>query len=151
MRRRLMLLVYGFLLLTLLLPFQAAAAEAGSAVEAESSDSGVTMVAAGGGHSLALKEDGTVWAWGVRSITRQRKSDFSSTTPVQVKDLKEVVAVAAGDGHSLALKSDGTVWAWGINEYGVLGEDPYTNRIPFNPRSSAGSQFSSRHRCERST
>ena len=51
MKRRFMLLVCGFLMLTLLLPFQAAAAEADSAVEAESSNSGVTMVAAGRSYS----------------------------------------------------------------------------------------------------
>ncbi|KRE33945.1 RCC1 domain-containing protein [Paenibacillus sp. Soil522] len=119
MRRWFMLLVCGFLLLTLLLPFQAATAEAGSAVVAESSNAGVTMVAAGGGH-LALKEDGTVWTWG-------------DGLPVQVKDLEEVVTVAAGGGHSLALKEDGTVWAWGSNEYGVLGKDPYNTGSSLTP------------------
>ncbi|RCW49188.1 fibronectin type III domain-containing protein [Paenibacillus prosopidis] len=123
MKRRFMLLVCGFLILTLLLPFQAAAAEAGSAVVAESSNSGVTMVAAGRFHSLALKEDGTVWAWG-NSFTLGNGTPYSSATPVQAKDLDSVTAVAAGGDHSLALKSDGTVWAWGENEYGVLGEDP---------------------------
>ncbi|MDQ0114055.1 RCC1 domain-containing protein [Paenibacillus harenae] len=128
MRRQLILLVCGFLLLTLFLPFQAAAAEAGSAVVVESSDSGVTMVAAGEAHSLALKEDGTVWAWG-DGLVLGNGSYFSSTTPVQVKDLEDVVTIAAGDRHSLALKSDGTVWAWGNNEYGVLGEDSYSIRL----------------------
>ncbi|MGM0879873.1 MAG: fibronectin type III domain-containing protein [Bacillota bacterium] len=131
MKRRFMLLVCGFLILTLLLPFQAAAAEADSAVVAESSKSGVTMVAAGEAHSLALKEDGTVWAWGY-GLVLGHGSYFSSTTPVQVKDLEEVVMVAAGHDHSLALKSDGTVWAWGSSEYGNLGEDP-DNRYRLTP------------------
>ena len=59
MRRRFMLLVCGILLLTLLLPFQAAAAEAGSEVSTENMKSGVTMVVGGGTHTLALKQDGT--------------------------------------------------------------------------------------------
>ncbi len=93
MKRRFMLLVYGFLMLTLLLPFQAAAAEADSAVVAESSKTGVTMVETGG-PTLALKEDGTVWEWG--RIEVGWKYD-NGTTPVQVQDLSSVVAIATGD------------------------------------------------------
>ncbi|WP_051250723.1 fibronectin type III domain-containing protein [Paenibacillus harenae] len=128
MRRQFMLLVCGFLVMTLILPFQAAATEAGSAVAAESSNLGVTMVAGGKGHSLALKEDGTVWAWGQGGVLGNG-TGYASTTPVQVTGLEEVVMVAAGHDHSLALKSDGTVWAWGSSEYGNLGEDPDRYRL----------------------
>ncbi|MDQ8734335.1 fibronectin type III domain-containing protein [Paenibacillus sp. LHD-38] len=114
MRPRFMLLVCGFLLLTLLLPFQAAA-ESGSPVVAESLNSGVTMVAGGTGHTLDLKQNGTVWAWGNNEYGQL--GDGTTTdhhfTPVQVQGLDSVSEIAAGDSHSLALKSDGTVWAWG--------------------------------------
>ena len=122
MRRRFMLLVCGILLLTLLLPFQAAAAEAGSEVSTENMKSGVTMVVGGGTHTLALKQDGTVWAWGANE--HAQLGDGSKTNrnfPVQVQGLDSVIAVAAGGAHSLALKSDGTVWAWGNNSNGQLG------------------------------
>ncbi|MDQ0063086.1 RCC1 domain-containing protein, partial [Paenibacillus harenae] len=122
MRRRFMLLVCGFLLLTLLLPFQAAAAEVGSAVAAESSNSGVTMVVGGVTHTLALKQDGTVWAWGENILAQLGDgSTTNRSSPVQVTELDSVIAVAAGSAHSLALKSDGTVWAWGNNSNGQLG------------------------------
>src|SRR6266568_1423102 len=65
-------------------------------------------IAAGAGHSLALKSDGTVVAWG---YNRYRQA----TVPA---NLTGVAAVAAGDLHSLALKSDGTVVAWGNNNLG---------------------------------
>jgi alpha-tubulin suppressor-like RCC1 family protein len=71
---------------------------------------GVTAIAGGRGHSLALKGDGTVWAWG-----------DNSSTPGQVNNLTGVTAIAAGGGHNLALKGDGTVWAWGYNPNGQLG------------------------------
>src|SRR5262249_55210236 len=82
----------------------------------------VVGVAAGQYHSLAVKRDGTVWAWG-GDVSGQlgNNSTASHTSPVQVALLTGVAAVAAGQYHSLALKSDGTVWAWGKNDSGQLG------------------------------
>lgn len=129
MKRRFMLLVCAFLLLTLLVPFQAAAAEAGSAVAAESLNSGVTMVAGGTDHTLDLKQDGTVWAWGNNDYGQLGDgTTLDRYTPVQVQGLDSVVAISAGSGFSLALKSDGTVWAWGGNWNGQLGDSSVAYR-----------------------
>ncbi|MFC6883614.1 S8 family serine peptidase [Actinomadura yumaensis] len=84
-------------------------------------------VAAGGRHSLAVRSDGTVWAWG--SNDNGQLGDGTTTTrtgPVQVTGLTGVTAVAAGDAFSLALKSDGTVWAWGSGNQGQLGDGART-------------------------
>lgn len=86
-------------------------------------------VAAGGVHSLALKDDGTVWAWGFNDTGQL--GDGTTTdrnTPVQVSALSDIAAIAAGYDHSLALKSDGTVWAWGYNYDGQLGDGTTYNR-----------------------
>jgi alpha-tubulin suppressor-like RCC1 family protein len=92
---------------------------------------GVNAIAAGADHSLALKDDGTVWAWGNNTsgqglrISGQLGTDEipSSNTPVEVGDLPGgVEAIAAGSAHGLALKDDGIVWAWGNNNSGQLGD-----------------------------
>ncbi|MGB9858596.1 MAG: Ig-like domain-containing protein [Moorellaceae bacterium] len=95
----------------------------------------VVALAAGWDFSLALRSDGSVWAWGNNSYGQLGDGTTTShTTPVQVKGpngsgyLTDVVAVAAGYSHSLALRSDGTVWAWGKNTYGRLGDGTTTNR-----------------------
>jgi alpha-tubulin suppressor-like RCC1 family protein len=100
--------------------------------------SGLTnAIAVAGGrlHSLALKNDGTVWAWGDNSL--DELGDGTTTghnTPVQVKgpggagNLTQIVAIAAGDYHNLAVKSDGTVWAWGYNGSGQLGDGTTSSR-----------------------
>ena len=84
-------------------------------------------VAAGSQHSLALKADGTVWAWGWGEFGQL--GDGSATDrwmPVQVGPLAGVIAIAAGAAHCLALKDDGTVWAWGANRSGQLGDGTTT-------------------------
>jgi len=89
---------------------------------------GITKLAAGDLHSLAVKEDGSLWAWG-RNWYGQLgiHSNNDHTVPYQVHGpgnvgyLTDVVDVAAGANHSLALKSDGTVWAWGYGGHGQLG------------------------------
>jgi alpha-tubulin suppressor-like RCC1 family protein len=90
----------------------------------------VKAVAAGGGHSLALKSDGTVWAWGWNGDGQLGDGTTRSrTAPVQVSGLTGVVRIAAGGAHSLAVKDDGTVWAWGSNAGGQLGDGTTMDRL----------------------
>lgn len=84
--------------------------------------SNATAIAAGAQHSLAVKSDGTIWAWGGNGSGQLGNGTTTpSSTPIAVGTLSNASAVAAGNGFSLALKQDGTVWAWGDNTYGQLG------------------------------
>lgn len=92
----------------------------------------VKAIAAGCYHSLALKEDGTVWAWGENSEGQLGDgTDEDRNAPVPVGNLNGVKAIAAGGYHSLAAKVDGTVWAWGNNTFGQLGDG--SNDQSFTP------------------
>jgi uncharacterized protein (TIGR03437 family) len=103
--------------------------------------SGVVAVAAGAEatHSLALKNDGTVCAWGDNG--RGQLGDGTTTsrsTPVQVRvqvsgqsgltGLSGVVAVAGGSAFNLVLRNDGTVWAWGANDWAQCGDGTHIDR-----------------------
>jgi alpha-tubulin suppressor-like RCC1 family protein/subtilisin family serine protease len=71
-------------------------------------------IAGGYLHGLALRNDGTVWAWGDNNHGQLGDGTTKNkTTPVLVSGLSGVIAIAGGGYRSLALKNDGTVWAWG--------------------------------------
>ncbi len=88
-----------------------------SNVVAISTDAGMAV------HTVALKSDGTVWAWGGNSWYNQLGdgTSLNSSVPVQVKGLSGIINVTAGSFHSIASKSDGTLWVWGATE--LLGLD----------------------------
>ncbi len=94
----------------------------------------VVAVAAGYQYSLALTEDGKVWAWGINQFGQLGDGtlDLKRSTPKQVANLDTVIAISAGAEHCLALRKDGTVWAWGNNLFGALGNSStgLTSRIP---------------------
>jgi alpha-tubulin suppressor-like RCC1 family protein len=90
---------------------------------------GAGSIAGGATHSLAVRSDGTVWAWGQGTSGQLGNGGTAnSSVPVQVSGLTGVVAVAAGSSFSAALKSDGTVWEWGANASGQLGDNTTTQR-----------------------
>jgi alpha-tubulin suppressor-like RCC1 family protein len=85
--------------------------------------SNVAAISAGGNHSLALLNDGTVKAWGANSNGQLGIGTTSgSDVPVAVSGLSEVTSVAAGSEFSLALLGDQTVDSWGFNEFAQLGD-----------------------------
>jgi alpha-tubulin suppressor-like RCC1 family protein len=92
--------------------------------------SGFKDISAGERHSLALKEDGTVWTWGSNEVGQlgTGRWNIDSTTPVRAYDLSGVTAISAGAYHSLALRETGSVFAWGGNSRGQLGDETTTNR-----------------------
>jgi uncharacterized repeat protein (TIGR01451 family) len=105
---------------------------------------GVIDISAGGStgssdHSLAVRNDGTVWAWGDNFGMQLGLpvADFTPhPTPLQVNGITSAVAVAAGGKHSAALRSDGTVWAWGDNNRLQLADA--TNCCRPTPKQVAG-------------
>jgi alpha-tubulin suppressor-like RCC1 family protein len=89
---------------------------------------GAIGIAAGYDHAVAMKTDGTVWAWGSNNNGQLGNGTTTgSVTPVQVSGISGVAAVAAGYFDSVALKIDSTVWTWGSNSNGQLGNGTTTD------------------------
>lgn len=92
----------------------------------------VKAISAGGQFTLALKEDGTVWAWGFNENGELGNGAYDEKTrialgdnksePTEVFELQDVVEIAAGCFHAMAVTNDGGIWAWGSNDEGQLGD-----------------------------
>jgi len=89
-------------------------------------------VSAGYFHVIAIKNNGTLWAWGRNN--NGQLGDGTTTNrnvPIQIGTDNDWVSVKGGGLHSLALKSNGSLWAWGSNNVGQLGEISFNTYIPF--------------------
>jgi len=74
------------------------------------------------GYSLALAEDGTVWAWGANpSSVFGDPTAPARSTPALVVGLTDVVAIATRARHVLALDAEGVLYGWGSNGSGQVG------------------------------
>jgi alpha-tubulin suppressor-like RCC1 family protein len=93
------------------------------------SDSNWRSVGAGGSHTLAIKDDGTLWGWGDNSVGEIGDGTTTSRlAPTRVGSDSDWSSVSAGGSHTLAIKDDGTLWGWGDNRYGQVGDGSHTNR-----------------------
>jgi alpha-tubulin suppressor-like RCC1 family protein len=100
----------------------------------------VIAVAAGNNHTVALKSDGTVWAWGQNTYgqlgdntTTQRLTPVQVHAPDNIGFLNDIAAITAGNGYTLAMNRKGKVFGWGFNGYGQLGTGNFTDYLTPRP------------------
>ncbi len=99
-------------------------------------DSGVTWSkvfgTANANWRLAIKQNGTMWAWGQNDDGQLGQNDTSKrSSPTQIGSLTTWVTGTAGGssgGSTAAIKTDGTLWTWGKNQYGELGINSVASR-----------------------
>lgn len=81
----------------------------------------LVTVSARNKHSLALRSDGRVWAWGWNEEGQVGEAPFEMVRAPELVPLDAVTMIAAGGVMSVAVREDGTVWSWGRNMRGELG------------------------------
>lgn len=95
-------------------------------------DSDWAAVAAGDFHTLALKTDGSLWAWGENTSGQVGDGSIApknQPVPVKIGTDTNWVSIAAGGSHSIALKADNSLWAWGSNNGGQLGNGAHVDAV----------------------
>ena len=87
-------------------------------------------VSAGSVHTVAIKTDGSLWAWGWNGGGQLGDGTTEDrVAPVWVGADYDWAYVAVGGGYAVAIKEDGTLWAWGDNRHGQLGDGTTIDRM----------------------
>ena len=88
-----------------------------------------SSVSAGYYHTIAIKTDGTLWAWGFNNYGQLGDGTTTNrSSPTQIGSGTNWSSVSAGGYHTVAIKTDGTLWVWGNNGNGKLGDGTTTDR-----------------------
>lgn len=92
----------------------------------------VNNLSAGGGYSMFLDSDGSLWTWGRKEYgVLGPEAITDRIVPMKAEGLDDFISVSAGAYHNMGLKADGTVWTWGRNHRGQLGyAEPESTDIP---------------------
>jgi alpha-tubulin suppressor-like RCC1 family protein len=87
-------------------------------------------VSGGQTHTVGLKTDGSLWAWGNGAYGGIGNNSVTNTSsPVrEITSSSTWCTVSAGLNHTAAVKTDGTLWTWGFNSCGQLGDNSTTSR-----------------------
>lgn len=105
---------------------------------------GAVRVTGGDFHSLAVTQNGRLWAWGYNTEGQVGNGDLTPAntgilTPVLLDAPTGVAAVDAGGIHTVALTSTGEVWTWGSNQFGSCGNGGRRDvRLPVRPPGVVG-------------
>jgi alpha-tubulin suppressor-like RCC1 family protein len=88
------------------------------------------QVSAGCQHTAAVRQNGTLWAWGLGSSGRLGDGTTTNkTSPVTpLGDFTDWCQVAAGCNHTAAVRQNGTLWTWGDGGQGRLGNNCGANQ-----------------------
>ena len=83
------------------------------------------QISAGRAHSLAVRQNGTLWAWGSNQYGRLGdNTTVAKSSPVSViGGFTDWCQASAGTTFSLAVRQNGTAWGWGRNNDGVVGDN----------------------------
>ena len=88
-------------------------------------------VAAGLAHTVALRADGSLWAWGANNQGQLGLDDFVDRGVPSRVGSAAWKAVAAGNDFSLAIGADGRLYGWGASGTGQVGD--HTDSLPLSP------------------
>lgn len=94
----------------------------------------VSMIRSDVDFTLALKEKGSVWAWGKNfhgQLGDGTKADRN--VPTKVKNLSSVVDVGVGSAVGYAINSVGKIYSWGAGPEGALASDTITQKLTPSP------------------
>ena len=86
-------------------------------------------ISIGHDHALAVKTDGTLFAWGDNGVGHL--GDGTTTvrsSPVKIGTLTDWSKISCQGATSLAVKTDGTLWSWGEGSKGQLGDNAAVDR-----------------------
>jgi alpha-tubulin suppressor-like RCC1 family protein len=101
-----------------------------------------SQVAGGETHSLALKADGSVWAWGDNSSFQLGDGTTTNrSSPTSILGGHSFSDIAAHNAFSMGRKADGSIWTWGTSAAGQIGDGFMINRS--SPVNVTGGHFAS--------